>query len=203
MKQALPDGTRPPLPRAMIGVVSVALATTAMASPAAASAQISTSAVTSATAAAAPPPGTLSIRNRRTALTLEVGDVGGSGKGKVFSRPARGDNDVEQEWNFINRGNLVSRKLVRGQTVCMDTDNADRLFVARCVPGKLTQKWAFKLAVNAPGAFDDIFTIQNFATKKCVTSAQVNARGNAEVGAASCRTGNLFQQWTAAPFERG
>ncbi|MEV4165316.1 hypothetical protein [Nonomuraea dietziae] len=194
MKRAL---SVPARRRVAIGAVTAALATTAVASPAAASTGVSTDVVTSA---AAPPAGTLHISNRRTSLALEVGDVGASGRGKVFSTFPRGGNDVEQQWNFINGGKLVSRKLVRGQTVCLETDNAGRLFVARCVGGKQTQKWAFKLAVDAPGPFKDAFVIQNFATKKCLASAEPNGRRNAQVGVGSCRSGNALQQWTASPL---
>lgn len=198
MKLDLSNGaTRRPRRRMAIAAVIAALAATAVAAPAAASSDASVGAATG-TSAAAPPAGTLNISNRRTNLQLEVGDVGASGKGRVFSRFARGGNDVEQQWNFINGGKLVSRKLVRGRTVCLETDNAGRLFVARCVGGKQTQKWAFKLALDAPGAFKDAFVIQNFATKKCLTSAVANARRNAAVGVGSCRSGNLLQQWFAA-----
>lgn len=190
MKRGLPVGARRPL---AIGAVTATLATIAVASPVAASTGADTS-------AAAPPAGTLNIGNRRTGLELEVGDVGASGRGKVFSRFPRGGNDVEQQWNFINGGKLVSRKLVRGQTVCLETDNADRLFVARCVGGKQTQKWAFKLAVNAPAPFKDAFVIQNFATKKCVASAEPNGQRNAAVGVGGCRSGNALQQWVPSPL---
>ncbi|MFI6744440.1 ricin-type beta-trefoil lectin domain protein [Nonomuraea sp. NPDC050451] len=188
MKSALP-----------ISAVIAALAATAVAAPAAASANAPAGAA-AGTSAAAPPASTLNLSNRRTNLQLEVGDVGASGKGRVFSRFARGGGDTEQQWNFINGGKLVSRKLVRGQTVCLETDSGNRLFVARCVGGKQTQKWAFKLALNAPGAFKDAFVIQNFATKKCVTSAEANARRNAAVGVGSCKSGNPLQQWFAAPL---
>ncbi|MGI5292057.1 hypothetical protein ACQEVF_53345 [Nonomuraea polychroma] len=197
MKRALQVGAAPiPLRRAVIGAVNAALVATAIASPAAASTAASAGAVTAA--AAAPPTGTLSISNRKTSLTLEVGDVGSSGKGKVFSRFARGGNDVEQQWNFINGGKLVSRKLVRGQTMCLEADRASQLFVARCVGGKQSQKWAFKLAVDAPAPFKDAFTIQNFATKKCLVSARPNTRGNAVVGVGNCQIGNPLHQWTPA-----
>ncbi|MGN9841534.1 hypothetical protein ACTMTI_25745 [Nonomuraea sp. H19] len=196
MKHALSFGAARTLRRgAALGAMSAALVAAAAAAPMAASAD-------AASVAAAPPAGTLNISNRKTNLTLEVGDVGASGKGQVFSRFARGGNDVEQQWNFINGGKLVSRKLVRGQTVCLEADSAGRLFVARCVGGKQTQKWAFKLANDAPAPFKDAFRMQNFATKKCLTSAQPNVRGNAEVGVGSCKGGSLLQQWFAAPLVR-
>ncbi|MEU4330948.1 hypothetical protein [Nonomuraea dietziae] len=55
-------------------------------------------------------------------------------------------------------------------------------------------------AVDAPGPFKDAFVIQNFATKKCLASAEPNRRRNAQVGVGSCRSGNALQQWTASPL---
>lgn len=150
-----------------------------------------------ATAAANAPTGTITLANRRVG-TLTAGDVGASGKGKVHTGPNKGSNLRIQDWNHINGGKLVSRQTVNGRVLCLEASE-DKAFIATCEGRKLSQKWAFKIAVDAPGTDGDFYRIQNFQTKECLTPIPPSNGGQLRVAVKDCKAEDQFQQWHPQP----
>ncbi|WP_328738699.1 RICIN domain-containing protein [Streptomyces erythrochromogenes] len=142
---------------------------------------------------------TRSYANPKSNLSLTAGGVGPSGKGEVFARIG-GVHENVQSWNFL-RDKIISRGASSGDNLrCLESDSGGNVFIAKCVTGKDSQKWAHKLAQKAPGAFRDQVRIQNFQSKKCLTIGSATGRGTAEVAAKDCKDEATSQRWVVASF---
>lgn len=84
------------------------------------------------------PAGTITISNRRLGY-LTAGDVGPSGKGKLFTSDPEGSNLREHDRNFVNGGKFISRVEAGDQVMRLDTEG-DKPFLAACADEQ-SQKW--------------------------------------------------------------
>lgn len=177
--------------RTLVGAAAMAMAATGVAASTAVSApaHAATAGTAAATTAAAPPRGTIRITNANQSLTAGV--IGANGRGTVFTSVS-GNQQRVQQWNVIN-GTLLNRGRSARTSRCLEAGSGGSVFLAPCVTGRNSQKWAFKEDGKQ-------FRIQNFQTKKCLRIGAETPQQTAPVTAVECKD-ERRQTWFATQVE--